>query len=227
MAKFNSVLANKQSGKVGDVVASRWRSLKIYRSYVPHIKKAANQTLQLLYRLKMKVASKLVATVRGSLPLIWSIRLKKQTEFSAAIQWFLIRMLTTGLMDIAKLQAATMGNGHLSEVLPVSVTAITGVKLTVTWNPLVIPPSFPSVTATMNFLVFDEHSLNCVVFPTATLFSAGTATVTVTPNFIAGQHVFIMAQAQNIYTNPLTGNTYTWYSKFSGMITAVYATLIA
>jgi len=86
MAKFNSVLANKQSGKVGDVVASRWRSLKIYRSYVPHIKKAANQTLQLLYRLKMKVASKLVATVRGSLPLIWSIRLKKQTEFSAAIQ---------------------------------------------------------------------------------------------------------------------------------------------
>jgi len=52
MAKFNSVLANKQSGKVGDVVASCWRSLKIYRSYVPHIKKGSKSNLTIIVQAK-------------------------------------------------------------------------------------------------------------------------------------------------------------------------------
>ena len=226
MAKFNSVLSNRQSGKVGDIVASRWRSLKVYRQYVPHIKKAANQTLQLIYRLKMKVASKLAATVRGSLTQVWSIKHKTQTEFSAIVQWILLRMLTTGLMDITKLQNATMGNGKLPLTIPTAITPVTGVKLTITWNPLLIPPGFPSSTATVNVLVFDSHSLNMVVYDTVTLWSTGTVTVTVTPNFISGQTVFTMIQAQNVYTNPLTLNTYTWYSKFAGMITAIFETLI-
>jgi hypothetical protein len=226
MAKFNSVLSNRQSGKVGDIVTSRWRSLKIIRQYVPHIKKAANQTLQLIYRLKMKVASKLAATVRGSLTQVWSIRHKTQTEFSAMVQWILLRMLTTGLMDITKLQSATLGNGHLPLTLPTAITAVAGVKLTLTWNPLLIPPGFPSTTATVNVLVFDSHSLNMVVFNTITLWSTGTVTVTVTPNFASGQTVFAMLQAQNVFTNPLTSNTYTWYSKFAGMVTAIFATLI-
>jgi hypothetical protein len=174
----------------------------------------------------MRVASKLAATVRGSLTQVWSIKHKTQTEFSAIVQWILLRMLTTGLMDITKLQNATMGNGKLPLTIPTAITPVTGVKLTITWNPLLIPPGFPNATATVNVLVFDSHSLNMVVYNTDTLWSTGTVTVTVTPNFISGQTVFAMIQAQNVYTNPLTLNTYTWYSKFAGMITAIFETLI-
>jgi hypothetical protein len=227
MATFNSVLVNKGKGKLGDIVVSHWRGLKTLRGYVPHIKSAADPTVQLEYRNKMRMISKVAAIVRGYLPLIWSIRLRMKTEFSAFIQAFLKVMTVGALLDITKLQGYQLGNGHLAPVLPDTIAAVAGVSLTITWDPTLYPPTFPHTTATMDVFVIDEFVSRAKVYVTPTLFSAGTLTVVLDPDFFVGEGVFVMIGAKNIFTNPLTGNAYTQYSKFSGMQTAVFETLIA
>lgn len=226
MSVFNSVLVTKGKGKLGDVVIGRWRSLKTLRGYTPHIKAAADQTKQLIYRNKMKIVSKLAAIIKMDLGRIWSIRHKFQTEFSAFTQAILRVMLQTYKLDITKLQHYTLGNGKLAFVTPITAAAAAGDTVTLTWVTALVPPGFPDTTATMDLFVINEDCTRAVIYPTPTLFSAGTVSVALSPDFVVGEKVFCMLGCQNEFTNPVTGNTYVEYSKFAGMVTAVFQTLI-
>jgi len=228
MSQFQSVIINKGSGKLGDVVISKWRAKKVVRSYVQHVngKTDAARANQAPYRLKVKVWSKSVATMRGTTNLIWSIRLKQKTEFSAMMQFLLKSSDGTPLLLTTKLAGAQIGAGKLPPTLPLTLVAAAGRNLTITWDNVNFPPAFPSTTATLVVLFIATNGIKISIRETATLFSTGTATVPFLDQ-IVGQAGYVMIGFKNTYTNALTLNTYVWRSKFTGLSVAAFQTLIA
>ena len=226
MAQFQSVIVNKGTGKLGDVVISRWRSKKVVRSYVAKIRNP-NSTLQQVYRLKMRIWSKCASFMRGQVTLIWSVRLKQKTEFSSFVQAMLKAADATGVLLTAKLNNFQLGNGKLAGLVPLTIVAGAGKILTVTWSSALFPAGFPNLTATVCLLFINKTGGYAVQVDSAVLFSAGTAAIGVGAGFKAGDEVYCMIGAKNVYTNALTGNTYTWRSRYAGLAVAAFQILVA
>lgn len=226
MSQFQSVIINKGTGKLGDVVISRWRSKKVVRSYVAKIRNP-NSTLQQVYRLKMRIWSKCASFVRGQVALVWSVRLKQKTEFSSFVQAMLKAADASGVLLLTKLNNFQLGNGKLAGLIPTTIVAAAGRTLTVSWSASLFPQGFPNTTATVCLLFINKTGSYATQVDTAVLFSAGTAAVGVGAGFAVGEQVYCMVGAKNVYTNSLTGNTYTWRSRYAGLAVAAFQTLLA
>lgn len=229
MSKFNSVLVTKASGKIGDIVISKWRDKKVLRAYVPNVngKTEAARLAQSYARLRMRQWSRNAAFVRSSVYIIFSQRLKRKTEFSAYIQYMLKATNQAGALLTTKLNNAQIGNGVLQPTVPLTVTAGAGKTLVITWAPTGFPPGFPSTTATVSALIVVSTGENAAVIESATLFSTGTATFTCGANFKAGDICQVFLGVKNVLTLPLSGLLRNQYSKMSGLSVAAFKTLLA
>lgn len=229
MSQFNSVLISKGSGKIGDIVVSKWRDKKVLRAYVPRVngKTDIARTAQSYARIRMRIWSRCTAWVRSSVYIVFSQRLKRKSEFSAFVQYFLKATNSSGTLIISKLNNAQIGNGVLQPVVPLTVTAAAGKTLVVTFASTGFPPGFPSTTATMSALVVNSTGEYAAVLEMATLFSTGTVTFTCGAGFKAGDAVQVFLGVKNVLTLPLSGLTRNQYSKMSGLAVAAFKTLLA
>lgn len=201
MAIIRSAIVARGRKKIGDVVLKRrlGQTIVAQRQLVVHNPKSAKQVIQRSY---FKIAMNMTMQARWIVKIIFPLSTYRGTKMNKFTKFFLKKITDVAypLVHLAANCSATfIGNGSGFTVIPLTVTAIAGGRLTITWSPTAAPVGAPT-SGTMSVMAIILNR-NAVSFKQeAVLFSAGTGTFFTAPNLLVTGDSIIVALGQT-YTD--------------------------
>jgi hypothetical protein len=194
MAIIRSAIVARGRKKIGDIVLKRRLGQTIVAQRQLNVKNPKTPK-QVAQRARFTIAIGMAIFAKFVMPTVFPKSTYRGTKMNKFTKFILKKIIVTAYPlnggDIANFNASAVGNGDGFNVIPATVAAHAGKQITVTWNPLIFPPTGPT-TGTMSCLVICATKKLIAFEQSAAGFAAGTFTffATTTP-FTAGDKVIV------------------------------------